>query len=113
MKKDISKTYLYLIMVLLLGLLLASFIKPLMEGFKEGLSCSGAMPLLYKESNAPSTSGYKMSRDRFFKCPENKTPFSISGNVDKIDLVLCANPLEGYSGNLKPLEGGKKGKYCT
>jgi hypothetical protein len=38
MKKDISKTYLYLIMVLLLGLLLASFIKPLMEGLATSTS---------------------------------------------------------------------------
>jgi hypothetical protein len=36
MKKGNSKTYLYLIIVLLLGLLLAGFIQPLLEGFKEG-----------------------------------------------------------------------------
>ncbi len=29
-------TYLYLIIILLLGLLLAGFIRPLLEGFKEG-----------------------------------------------------------------------------
>lgn len=36
MKKGTSRTYLYLLMVLLVGLLLAGFIQPLMEGFREG-----------------------------------------------------------------------------
>jgi hypothetical protein len=60
MRKDTSKTYLYLIMVLLLGLLLAGFIQPLMEGLentglentqklKKGNKCSIASEC---ESNA-------------------------------------------------------------
>ncbi len=36
MKKRIIRPYLYLLMVLLVGLLLAGFIQPLMEGFREG-----------------------------------------------------------------------------
>jgi hypothetical protein len=40
MKKGTSRTYLYLLMVLLVGLILAGFIQPLMEGFREGVGLS-------------------------------------------------------------------------
>ena len=38
-RKNVSRNYLYLLMILFLGIILSSFIKPFMEGFKEGADC--------------------------------------------------------------------------
>lgn len=36
-RKGVSYVYLYLLMIILFGLILSTFIKPFMEGFKEGV----------------------------------------------------------------------------
>ena len=101
MKKDVSTTYLYLIIVLLLGLLLAGFIQPLLEGFKKGLDIQ------------PLSEGFKEPIEKNL-CPDKSWTYDKTNNVCSHDLLKddTCPPNPTVNGNTFELTLNKDTRQC-
>ena len=84
----IKKEYMYLIIVLLLGLILSSFIKPLMEGFKEG--ADGSQTSYSKDSSPqpPSITQIPACASGFIYSPDKKLCIGSGKCSDKYRLDM-------------------------